>query len=120
MNLYIALLSSVYETYSSQRWELLAEYKTIHVLRAKLSNPMNLLDYFDCTRTVYQTFSACWHGDEMGTRGGAIWFAFRTKEFEAEEESDSAVLAKVQADVQKLVTSVKAVQKHLERTRPPT
>jgi len=90
MNIYIGLLSSVYDNYTSQRWELLAEYKAMHALRYMLSSPRYVMAFFfERTRSVHQRCSRIGCAGPQPDNTGAVWVAYIPEEFQGEREDDS-------------------------------
>lgn len=89
MNVYIGLLSGVYETYSARHWELLAEFRALHALRYMISGPSPI----DYVRNCFGFYlgRSCWEKwcprplrrRKQREYTGAVWFAYRNDEFEA-------------------------------------
>jgi len=102
MNVYVGLLSSVYETFSSRQWELLAEFRALHALRYMTSTPSRVLRHCFGDRCCRRL--TC-EGVDDNAGNAAVWFAYRNDEFESgfnNQETAFAEIKRILREVQLL------------------
>merc|ERR1712032_1472402 len=108
MNVYIGLLSGVYERFSARQWELLAEFRALHALRYMTSTPSRVLRH--CFGDLCCRRLTC-EGIDDSTENAAVWFAYRNDEFESgfnNQDTAFAEIKRILREVQFLRTAITA------------